>query len=283
MGQGGGHPHTTRIVHRDGADAARLRAVQVRAIGISGSAARFVKRPLNRRPGFVVPTHRWDWAIGAMKVVMNIPIGFHLAKVGKHVGIRPAVIAPRRPHREILRQTPQQHLPIDRATTTDYFALGNVNLALFSGYGPGQRPVMRPVLPFGIAGMPVAQFVGEQCRIRIVGASLQQQHGSGWVFRESGCYHTTGRAAANHNHVVTHINTPYPDKSTGMRQRRHGTLAFHPSGIRAILSQRPARSAPLFPSRRTQFVIARSARSSRARRGTWQSRIRSNGGSPTCV
>ena len=101
MREGSGHPDAAGVVHRNGAHTARLGPVQVSAIAVPGSATGFIKRFLDRRPGFVMPAHQRDRAVRAVKIVVDVLIGFELAVVRQHIGVRPAVIAQRSPQRKV--------------------------------------------------------------------------------------------------------------------------------------------------------------------------------------
>ena len=48
-----------------------------------------------------MPAHQRDRAVRAVKIVVDVLIGFELAVVRQHIGVRPAVIAQRSPQRKV--------------------------------------------------------------------------------------------------------------------------------------------------------------------------------------
>ena len=130
MGDGGAHPHAGLVVHGDSADAGRLRAVQVGVDRVSALQSSGVEGFLHVGPGLVFPSHYGDRTFRAVKVVLDVQVGFGLAEEGQHFQVGPFLVAEGGPPLKILGQTAQIDLAVDGPGAADHFALGDVDLAL---------------------------------------------------------------------------------------------------------------------------------------------------------
>ena len=209
VGQGGAHPHAVHIVHRHQADAGMFRAVHIIGDAMAGFEAGGVEHRLNFRPvAVVVAAGDGQRPVGAVKIILDLAVGFNPAVIGQHIEVRPLRGAPLHPQIEILRQPPQEHLPVDRAAAADNLALRHMGQALLLGQNAPQGPVMPRFRRLGGPGMPQTDVVGQVFRVGIIRPGLQQQHRDLRVFRQPRRRHRPGGTAADYDIVVFHRPSP---------------------------------------------------------------------------
>ena len=177
-GQRRAHAHAVGVVHRDGADAARLRVVHVRVVGESGGTGGVVERLLRRQPGLAGKAAHRNEAVVVVEVVgPKVHVGFQLAQVGQDAGEAPLVVAQGGPGVVVLRHAAQQHLAVDgagaahHAPARDGHRLGRQRSRIAL-----ERPVVRRVNGRGCLVVAKLQVIGVGLELRVVRPRFQQQH-----------------------------------------------------------------------------------------------------------
>ena len=126
------------------------------------------------------------------------------AKVRQDLGIRPFIVAERRPGVKILGEAPLHGLTVDGRPSPDHLALRDVDLPLLLGDGAPQGPVVFRVRGFCKACVAELDVVRKMGWIRVIRPSFQQQHGGIRVFSQSAGQHRSSRSPADDHHVIFH-------------------------------------------------------------------------------
>ena len=202
--QGRAHADAAQVVGGRHADAGGVRAVGVLHRAVAFGQAGVVEGFLDVRPRTrLTPAYRHG-AVRAVVVVLDVQIALHLPVEGQDLCVGPLVVATGGPVVKVLGKAPLHRLAVDGRAAPNDLALGNVDFALLRGDGSPQRPVMYRVLGFRVPGAAELDVVGQDCRVGVVVAGLQQEHRGVDVFGQPGRQRRTGRAAADHNNVVFH-------------------------------------------------------------------------------
>ena len=208
------HPPPVAVIHRDSPNPAGIRPVQVGIMPVAPLHTSVIKRPLHRRPLLPFPPHDGDGAVAAVKIVLNIQIGLGAAVERQHLQIAPFGVAERFPALEILRQPPQENLPVNRPGAADNLALRDVDFPLLVIDHPAQRPRHRR--PNGLPGrrMSIAHRRRQLLRVGVIQPRLQQQHRPAAahkprILRQPPGHHRPRRPAAHHNNIVLHIRSSH--------------------------------------------------------------------------
>ncbi len=126
------------------------------------------------------------------------------SKVRQDLGIRPFIVAERRPGVKILGESPLHGLTVDGRPSPDHLALRHVDLPLLLGDGAPQGPVVFRVWGFGKSCVAELDFVRKMGWIRVIRPSFQQQHGGLRVCSQSAGQHRSSRSRADDHHVIFH-------------------------------------------------------------------------------
>src|SRR5262245_42556586 len=88
-----------------------------------------------------------------MVLILHVEVMLQFSVGWQDLGVRPCIVAERRPGLKILGEAALHGLTVDGTPAPDHLALGDVNLTLLFGDGPPQGPVVCRVYGFGISGM----------------------------------------------------------------------------------------------------------------------------------
>ena len=97
VADGGAKADAVGIVQWHSADAGGVRMVVVRGIGEVGVPAGVVEGALNREPLLPLEASGDYWAVGSVKVAVEVCIGLKLPKVGEQPLEAPLIVAEGRP------------------------------------------------------------------------------------------------------------------------------------------------------------------------------------------
>ena len=147
---------------------------------------------------------RDDRAFGAVEVAAEICVCLQLSEEGQHLLVGPLVISERGPAIVVLRHSPEEYLPVDRARTAgDTSSRHHHRLR--------DRTRLTPELPVVVAGHNVrarriahSDLFREAVDVRVVRTGFQKQHRAVWVFGQSRCEDGPRRPCADNDEIVLH-------------------------------------------------------------------------------
>ena len=201
----GAHAHALGVVHGNRTYAAGVRAVHIRVFRVARLDARLDKGRLERQPFLAREAPDRYGPLGAVEVVADVHVRFHLPEIRQHVDERPLVVALGGPAVVVLGHAPQQHLSVDGAGSAHNLAprrrqhLGLLGRAL----GP-PSPVVRRPLGRSVRFVAVLQVVGIVFIFRVVRSRFQQQDGAVGVLGQPGGYGAAAGTGPYHDHIVFH-------------------------------------------------------------------------------
>ena len=207
-GERSAHPHPFRVVHGDGPHTARFGVIHIRIRRVAGIQARLHEGLLEGQPLLAGKTPHRNRAFGAVEVVADVQIGFHLAEVGQDIYVLPAGVALGGPAVVVFGHAAEQHLPVDGAGAAHDLAAGRrQQLRLLRRALRPPRPVVRRALRGGVGLVTILQIVGVKLVFRIVRPGFQQQHRAALILGQPGCDHAPAGTRANHDNIVLHSHT----------------------------------------------------------------------------
>ena len=194
--------------------------------------ARILERQGVGQPLAALVSAHWDRTLRPVEVVATkVEIGLQFVEVGQTLHEAPLVVAPLGPAIVVLRDAPEQDLPIDRAGAACGPSTGDLKLRLLRRHLAGVAPVVRAVCrqPDVVAELEV---VRQSLEVRVVRTRLQQQHRAFGVLRQPRRYGATRRACSHYDNVVLHRPTSlslFPFRrqhtrsadNTGLRRNAH--------------------------------------------------------------
>ena len=228
VGYRGAHTDSVDVVQRTLSHSRRVWMVLVERLRIACRDAGVPEGPGGRQQLLPLVSADGDRAARAVKVVpAEVQIRLGLTEVLQGLDERPLVVALLCPLVVVLRNPPEEHLPVDRAGASGHLAAGKLERRP-SGCRGGHVPPRRRVVPVG--GEPgvvtLLHLYRQLVRVRVVRPGFQKQHRSRGVFRQPCREHRARGACPYDHHVVSHTPPLFTqDQGPPIVQRRRRSRA----------------------------------------------------------